>query len=240
MARVRDFNRTRTLLIDAASDLFAKQGYDRTSVDRVIKQAGVSKGAFYHHFSSKEEILDAVTGAMVSDAMDEIRAAVADKSASAIRRLNRFLNASRGWRLANFGLLREVLVVLHRDENAPMLRKLNATTVSAAAPLLVEILQQGTEEGVFDPPDPQETARLILHMSSGIEEGALRTLLELGLSEKAVHTLQRRGNLFFEMVERMIGARKGSIDRLDLSFDDLRTTAWDGVGEAPTARGGAS
>src|SRR6202163_2189018 len=88
MARIRDFDRTLTLLISAASELFAALGYDRTSVDRIIKQAGVSKGAFYHHFSSKEEILDAVTAFMVADAMTDIRAAVADASGDAIVRLN--------------------------------------------------------------------------------------------------------------------------------------------------------
>ena len=134
MVRIRDFDRTRTLLISAASELFATHGYDRTSVDRIIKQAGVSKGAFYHHFSSKEEILDAVTAFMVADAMTDIPAAVADASGDAIVRLNRFLSASRNWRLAHFGLLREVIVVLHRDENAPMLRKIEAHSAAVSVP----------------------------------------------------------------------------------------------------------
>ena len=155
MTRVRDFDRTRTLLISAASELFATQGYDRTSVDRIIKQAGVSKGAFYHHFSSKDDILDAVCAFMVADAMNQIRAAVADVSAGATVRFNRFLNASRVWRLAHFGLLEEVLTVLHRDENAPMLRKIEAHSTSLSVPLLADILQQGIDEGVFDPPDPR-------------------------------------------------------------------------------------
>ena len=238
MARIRDFDRTRTLLISAASDLFAAQAYDRTSVDRIIRQAGVSKGAFYHHFSSKEEILDAVTASMVAEAMNEIRSAVAE-STNATVRLNRFLNASRVWKLAHFGLLREVLAVLHRDENAPMLRKLHATTVAIGSPLLTAIIQQGIDEGVFDPPDPRETAHLILQMSSGIQEGTLRTLLELGLSEEALDVLQRRANLFFEMVERMLGARKGSIERLRLSFEELQSTAWDGADGGSTVKAAA-
>lgn len=240
MARVRDFGRTRTLLITAANELFSKQGYDGTSVDRIIKQAGASKGAFYHHFSSKEEILDAVTASMVSDLMKEIRAAVTDTSAGAIPRLNRFLSAARIWKLAHVGLLREVLGVLHRDENATMLRKLEATTLSLCSPVLAEILRQGIDEGVFDAPNPQEVARLILQFSSAIQVDTLRTLRQLGLSEQAFNVLQARANLYIEMLERMVGAKKGSIERLDLSVGELRSIAWDRAEEASMAKTGAS
>jgi hypothetical protein len=158
---------------------------------------------------------------MVADAMTDIRAAVADASGDAIVRLNRFLSASRNWRLAHFGLLREVIVVLHRDENAPMLRKIEAHSAAVSVPLLAEILQQGIDEGVFDPPNPQETARLILMLSGGMRETHVR-MLEVEMSEEALTSLQEKADLFVEMVERMLGAPKGSIQRLHF-LDALRT-----------------
>jgi AcrR family transcriptional regulator len=237
MTRVRDFDRTRTLLISAASELFAAQGYDRTSVDRIIGQAGLSKGAFYHHFSSKEEILDAVCAFMVADAMKDIRAAAADGSA-AIVRFNRFLNASRVWRLAHFGLLEEVLTVLLRDENAPMRRKIEAHSTSLSVPLLADIIQQGIAESVFDPPDPRETARLILQLSGVMAEHQLRELLESGMSEQALAALQQRADLFIEMVARMLGAPKGSIERLPI-LEALRALDATRKGEAAAAKASA-
>ena len=47
---------TRTALLSAAEAAIARAGYAATSVDEICELAGVSKGAFYHHFSSKEEI----------------------------------------------------------------------------------------------------------------------------------------------------------------------------------------
>ncbi len=38
-------------------DLFLKQGYEKTTVNQIIKESGTSRGSFYHHFSGKEEIL---------------------------------------------------------------------------------------------------------------------------------------------------------------------------------------
>jgi TetR/AcrR family transcriptional repressor of nem operon len=46
----------RSKLIDAAHLLVRRQGYNATSVDEICAAAGVSKGAFFHHFSSKEAL----------------------------------------------------------------------------------------------------------------------------------------------------------------------------------------
>src|SRR5437762_3285434 len=44
-------------LMDVAIDCFAKYGYQATSIDRIAKAAGMTKGALYYHFKDKEELL---------------------------------------------------------------------------------------------------------------------------------------------------------------------------------------
>ena len=51
---------TRRGLIAAARQLFGEQGYAGTSVDEVVKAAGVTKGAMYHHFRDKDDLFRAV------------------------------------------------------------------------------------------------------------------------------------------------------------------------------------
>ena len=53
-------------MLTAAVELFARQGYDGTSVTQVINQAGVAKGGFYHHFASKEALLYEVYGDLIT------------------------------------------------------------------------------------------------------------------------------------------------------------------------------
>lgn len=48
-------------IIDVSYELFAKKGYDATSVADIIKIVGVSKGGFYHHFKNKAAILETIT-----------------------------------------------------------------------------------------------------------------------------------------------------------------------------------
>src|SRR5580704_16355663 len=51
---------TRAQLIAIGTRLFAARGYEGTSVEAVLQEAGVSRGSLYHHFSSKEALFEAV------------------------------------------------------------------------------------------------------------------------------------------------------------------------------------
>ena len=55
---------TRRRILDAAVDLFAGAGYGETGLAEIVKQAAVTKGAFYYHFASKE--------ALIADAIDHM------------------------------------------------------------------------------------------------------------------------------------------------------------------------
>ena len=66
---------TRKALIDVAERLFTEQGYAATSLDAIVSGAEVTKGALYHHFSSKQALFEAVFRRMESDAAERIDAA---------------------------------------------------------------------------------------------------------------------------------------------------------------------
>ena len=51
---------TRQAILGAARELFADRGYEATPIDEVARRAGVSKGALYHHYRDKAEVLAAV------------------------------------------------------------------------------------------------------------------------------------------------------------------------------------
>ncbi|MBN1935674.1 MAG: TetR/AcrR family transcriptional regulator [Anaerolineae bacterium] len=56
MAHQQRGEETRTRLMDVAQVCFSRQGYDTTGIAEICRQAGVSKGAFYHHFDSKQAL----------------------------------------------------------------------------------------------------------------------------------------------------------------------------------------
>jgi AcrR family transcriptional regulator len=62
--RVERGRATRDQLVDVATRLFAERGFDGTSIEAVLEQAGVSRGSLYHHFASKEALFEAVFSAV--------------------------------------------------------------------------------------------------------------------------------------------------------------------------------
>lgn len=72
---------TRTSLMESALKLFQAKGFDGTSIREIVDQASLTKGAFYHHFATKEEVLWEIQSVYIEAqlaAIDEIMEASED------------------------------------------------------------------------------------------------------------------------------------------------------------------
>ncbi len=63
----RDGQSTRERILELAHDLVLKQGYAATSLEQILERAGVTKGAFFHHFKSKDELARALVDRYLAD-----------------------------------------------------------------------------------------------------------------------------------------------------------------------------
>jgi AcrR family transcriptional regulator len=89
---------TRTRIVDAAGELFAKRGYQDTSIEAVLDKSGISRGALYHHFRDKEELFVAVLEAVearIADATVKASRGIADPVGALLAGCNAWLDISR-------------------------------------------------------------------------------------------------------------------------------------------------
>ncbi|MEW9552009.1 TetR/AcrR family transcriptional regulator [Nonomuraea sp. NPDC050783] len=70
---------TRERVLAIATRLFATQGYDDTSIETVLQESGLSRGALYHHYAGKDALFEAV--------LEATEAAIGDKLLRAVRHI---------------------------------------------------------------------------------------------------------------------------------------------------------
>jgi AcrR family transcriptional regulator len=66
---------TREALVTAAGELFTSEGYQQVGIEAIARKARVTRGAFYHHFSDKAALFDALVVSLQTAAADRVRAA---------------------------------------------------------------------------------------------------------------------------------------------------------------------
>jgi AcrR family transcriptional regulator len=81
-------------LLDIAEKLFMENGYKNTSVKDIYTQANGSFGMFYHHFKSKEEVLEEVGKRMAQTQFEEIKAITLNENQSGLEKLQSIVLSS--------------------------------------------------------------------------------------------------------------------------------------------------
>jgi AcrR family transcriptional regulator len=99
---------TRGQLVAIATRMFAERGYEDTSIEAVLREAGVSRGSLYHHFASKEALFEAVAEGVETSVGAQTLAA----ASSAEGPVEALRAASLAWiRLAGDPVVRRILLI---------------------------------------------------------------------------------------------------------------------------------
>lgn len=215
MARIRQqerFDARRDGFLDVAWALMLEGGYEALSVNRLIARAESSKGAFYHYFSSRDEVVDAAVERIVRQTLADIEDTAA-REAPALEKLDRFLGVS-GVRPPATGALRQLLVQVHRSGNEALVDLLVERAWSLCLPPLERIIEQGIEEGRFDTPFPAEAAELILAASKAALLDSVRMLTDASDPKPTVRLLLRRTEATIHAAERLLGLERNTLARL--------------------------
>ena len=214
----KKYDERRNEILDTATRLFAEKGYEGATVQAVIDALGISKGAFYHYFSSKEEVLDGVIERLTGWILDETREMLEDRSLSAIEKLDRFGEISRRVKMAHMDSLGELMRVLYRDENVIMRHKINKRSEELARPVLEAIIAEGIEDGSFNVDDAHEATVALLHLGSKYGERTASLILDLKEHPENLELIIRRAGFLLKAYERILGAPEGSFQKVDRRF----------------------
>jgi AcrR family transcriptional regulator len=160
---------SRKHLLAAAIDCFARFGYQGTSIDRIARHAGVTKGALYYHFRDKEELLYEAVSGRIGEFEEFVLAEVgpADDALASLRRVVDacFFHAT----VSNHRRFIMTLMIEALDTN-PQLSAKFQRVLRRMRLFLADVVRRGQERGtVRHDVDPEDTATVIAGAIMGAE-----------------------------------------------------------------------
>jgi AcrR family transcriptional regulator len=158
---------TRNNILQAAMQLFASRGYDATSVAQICQAAGVSKGAFYHHFPSKQAVFVALLDNWLN-VLDEQIAALVSQAGSIPEGLVQMASVSEDVFKSARGQLPMFLEFWRESSHDPLVWNATIEPYRHYTNLFSGLIERGIQEGSLEPVDPQTTARVLLALVLGI------------------------------------------------------------------------
>ncbi len=196
----------RNQIFECAQLLFFQKGYELTTVNDIMDAAGVSKGAFYHHFASKEAMIDGLMQRYLDQVKAVYQSVLDAEGLSAMERYLMYLEILRSQQTADeLRSMMQVISALLKDENAVLQARLGEALIAAVAPTFSKVLRLGIGEGVFHIDDPQMAASLIARIANH-HQYALKHAYEA----KSADELEAAGKL----IEESLKMQGIAIDRL--------------------------
>ena len=178
-------------LLQIAYRMFISRGYENTSVDDIIGEAGIAKGTYYYYFETKEQTLEEVIGMMIG------------REAEAAERILKSevpVPLKIAGIISSFRPTQEETPIegaLMQPENIVMHGKIRKKIVETAVPLLSEAVEEGIAQGVFSCDFIPERVRMLLATGSDtFDEGQFT---------------DRDISVFIDMTEKLLGAMPGTM-----------------------------
>ncbi|MGK8464129.1 TetR/AcrR family transcriptional regulator [Nocardia cyriacigeorgica] len=155
-------------IVDAALALFAEYGFEKTTVEAIVGRLGVAKGCFYHHFRSKNEVLEECVTVLARRMERDYLAIIDDPAVAPGRRLVRYLD--HNLELAASPRAAGFLADLHAGAFEDIHRRVTDEVVAALLPAMTRLLDDGVAAGEFDVGATEATAVAILGALTGLHK----------------------------------------------------------------------
>jgi AcrR family transcriptional regulator len=163
---------TRAKIMEAAIKLFSLRGYNKASVDDICEEAGISKGAFYHHFKSKQTLFLALLDGwlqFVDNAIEATQDKTVPETFMQMTQAFPYIFETAG---ENLPMFLEFWLQASRDKK---IWEAGIAPYRRYHKYFTSLIKKGVDEGSFVEVDPELASRMIVSTAMGL---LLQSLLD--------------------------------------------------------------
>ena len=158
MARNKYPEITEARILDTATKLFLEKGWEETTVQDIVDELGdITRGAFYHHFKSKDDIIDAVTTRMFLG-NNPFKAVEENKSLNGLQKIQYVLKFS----LQRPDTLQFSQVASSVLQSPIYIGKQVLDSINSMAPFFTQYIIEGINDGSIHVKNPKQTAETMI------------------------------------------------------------------------------
>ena len=215
-------------VLECAMRLFATQGYEQTSINQIIAELGISKGAFYHHYSSKEDLVEALAAMYAHEATARARQVLEDETLDAFGRLSMFLSRMRNTKMESMEQLQAAFAPIFLERNSGLYERTQAAVNNVVRPILAKIIAEGMADRTFDTPDAEAASEIMLHLMASMRPliAGLYASTNQSDVERHIALIVARMRYLGTVIDRLLGIPEGSIELADEDSVCLMTQTW--------------
>ena len=169
MRIVKEAAERRNEILDVAERLFCTKGYDQTSTNDILSEIGIARGTLYYHFSSKEDILDAMIDRILEEIVRRARRIALDESVPVLERMTQTILASNVDTKTGDMILEQ----MHKPQNALMHAKMQERLLKQLIPLFTKLIEDGISQGLMQTADPEDTIEMLLLYANTVFDDAI-------------------------------------------------------------------
>lgn len=202
MRVTKDYDERKKEILDTAERLFRKKGYEKCTINEILKEVGIAKGTFYYYFKSKEEVLNGIISRYTDIIISRADEVLSMENIEPVEKLMRAFMAMR----FNENDHNEMIDELHKTENALFHVKTLSAVVTVMAPILVKIIEEGIKKEVWSCKYPLEYIQIFLAASI--------TLTDDGIFELDSNSQMKVMGALISMLEMILNVPEGSFMNL--------------------------
>jgi AcrR family transcriptional regulator len=205
----------RNEILDVAQRLVMAKGYQQMTIEDILAEMDVSKGAFYHYFDSKAGLLEALIERMVNEGCRVLNPILEDPQLPAVEKIQRWFDTAAQWKTTRKEFLLSLLQVWYHDDNAVVRQKLRRDSLAWIGPQLTRVIHQGMREGTFVTAFPDQVGQVLFSLLYDLGDSLAARVLTGRVDEQALAQAEAETAAYTDAVERTLGARRGTLTLME-------------------------
>lgn len=203
-------------ILDVAQQLVETRGYEQMSIQDVLTALGISKGALYHYFSSKQDLLAGIVDRTAERIRTHLARVAEEPGLGGVDKLNRIFQALAGWKVRHRDQLVAMLRVWSSDGNALMRQRTRAAITDGLAPVFDVAIDQGVREGAFTVPAAAGFGRVLVSLIHDLNDRLADLFFAYESGGADLTAVDEAVTAYTVALERILGVAGGSVSLVDL------------------------